>query len=190
MNWQTWEVELKFHVDDVAELEQQLARHGFENQQVEKHEDIYLQHPCRDFRATDEAFRLRSVNGQAFMTYKGPRQPGPVKTREEIELPVANEGPPAAHWLILLERLGFQPVVPVRKVRHIYQSPIVQGRDVLVTIDAVEQLGNFAEVEIVVNDPSKLDDARTRIQRLAERLGLQRVEPLSYLAQLLRQSNG
>ena len=33
--------------------------------------DEYFSHPCRDFAATDEAFRVRRAGDDWFVTYKG-----------------------------------------------------------------------------------------------------------------------
>ncbi len=77
----SWEVEQKYRVQDPPQLIRNLATMGFSERVVELHEDTYLRHPCRDFRATDEAFRVRVVNETCCLTYKGPREPGIVKTR-------------------------------------------------------------------------------------------------------------
>ena len=74
--------------------------------EVDDHEDIYLNHPARDFAETNEAFRIRRISDENRITYKGPRRSGPTKTREEIEIPFAS-GPDRFQQLLrLLENLG------------------------------------------------------------------------------------
>ncbi|KUO86543.1 MAG: hypothetical protein AT709_07990 [Caldivirga sp. MG_3] len=67
------EVEVKFRIRDVKGLVNRLrgfATHIGSN--VE--EDHYFNHPCRDFRSTDEAVRVRVYgSGRVTVTYKGPR---------------------------------------------------------------------------------------------------------------------
>lgn len=179
-----WEVELKFVVSDPLALLEQLARQQAVEQETEQHIDIYLAHPCRDFKATDEAFRLRQFNSQACMTYKGKRLPGKVKTRPEIELSIRLDEIP--QWLQMMQHLGFRPLPEVRKSRRIFRLPNVADQPTFtVTLDNVADLGTFAEVELVVQQASELDSARGRIESLATSLLLQDVQPRSYLSLLL-----
>lgn len=184
MSQKTWEVELKFHVDDPGELASRLAVIGFQQVDVQQHEDVYLRHPCRDFAATDEAFRIRRVNDSACLTYKGPRSTSIVKTREELELSI--DGSSVEQWKSLMNRLGFQQVVPVRKRRQVFaQRSQAEFSGIHVTIDCVEQLGTFAEIEIVVSEVKDLPEAESRVIGLAQRLELHRRQPQSYLSMLL-----
>lgn len=184
MSQSAWEVELKFHLDDSSAVETKLREMGFMECEVQQHEDQYFRHPCRDFTVTDEAFRLRTINSTAMLTYKGPRLAGPVKTREEIELAI--EGAEVEAWKLLIGKLGFTPVPAVRKLRRVFRGDNKgPDADLVLTLDQVEQLGNFAEVEIVVSDPQLLASAENRILQLAKSLGLEKVQPKSYLVMLL-----
>lgn len=181
-----WEVEQKFVVTDVVHLRAQLAQHGYQQTGSEQHCDIYFRHPCRDLRANDEAFRLRTVNADCCLTYKGQRLPGPVKMRPEIELDI-NAGQRAS-WLLMLQHLGFEPLPMVRKRRHNFAAhgPATENRaKVLVSLDEVERLGTFAELELIVDDADQLQSAGTQISQLATQLGLVTVQPQSYLSLVL-----
>lgn len=178
-----WEVEQKYIVDDVVSLRTNLAAQGFEWINSEANSDIYFRHPCRDLRATDEAFRLRTVDDRCCVTYKGKRLPGPVKTRPEIELDVSR----ADHdsWLVMLQHLGFKPLPAVNKHRQNFAlSQNIEAKlpKIHVTLDEVEFLGYFAELELIVTEESQLDLAASRIEQLACRLGLVSVQPRSYLS--------
>ncbi|MFO0941390.1 MAG: class IV adenylate cyclase [Pirellulales bacterium] len=178
----SWEVELKFHIDELLQVEQQLATVGFVQIEFQRHQDCYYRHPCRDFIQTDEAFRIRCVNDDAMVTYKGPRHAGPVKTREEIELMIqANQ---LGQWKTIVEKLGFSPVVPVRKTRRVLSSDKPEYSGIHVTLDNVEQLGLFAEIEIVVHQKQELQAAEKRVTELAKLIGLERHQPRSYLSLL------
>ena len=133
------EVEVKLRVDcgDLSLLRERLAGEGARFAGAEREVDTYYLHPCRDFLATDEALRLRRDSRGLVLTYKGPRvSVGGVKGREEIEVEV--RGDVGA----ILERLGFTPGVVVAKDREYYELP-----GALVTLDRVEGLGCFVEVE-------------------------------------------
>jgi adenylate cyclase, class 2 len=178
-----WEIEQKFEVEDAEALRSHLAAQGFVLIDIETNSDIYFRHPCRDFRLTDEAFRVRQVNERCCLTYKGPRLPGPVKSRPELELEV--QAAQRLQWLEMLERLGFVPLPAVEKRRHNYQrvahdsAPFSQ---IHVTIDEVEQLGTYAELELIVTDQSQIAGAAEAIQQLAASLQLHALQPRSYLS--------
>lgn len=181
----SWEVEKKFHVDNVEALRQRLSQFGFMQGEREQHRDTYFRHPCRDLRATDEAFRLRMVNSEACITYKGPRlkSSSEVKTRTEIELNVdASEN---EQWRMMLQHLGFAAVPTVEKTRQLYTSLDEAWNSVIVALDCVEQLGDFAEIEILVTDDTQLGAAQATINHLGEQLGLSRPQSRSYLSLLL-----
>ncbi len=183
MSASSWEVELKFHVQDSQAIERNLRQVGFVEVEVQIHEDRYLRHPCRDFTKTDEAFRIRRVNDQAMVTYKGPRHAGPVKTREEIELAI--DASQLDQWQLLVSRLGFQQVVPVLKTRRVFRCDTDQYAEIHVTLDEVQQLGSFAEIEIVVAQAEELPNAEKRVSQLAKLIGLEQSQPRSYLSLLL-----
>jgi adenylate cyclase class 2 len=181
-----YEVEIKFqcpgHEAMSARLEALGATPGPEIDQA----DAYLAHPSRDFAATNEALRIRREGPLNRVTYKGPKHPGPTKTREEIEIPF--QGGPDGFEAIsrLFEALGFRPVAVVRK-RRVPHHVHVQGREMEVTLDLAEELGPFVEVEALASDPADLPAAQAAVQALAAELGLTDadVERRSYLKMLL-----
>lgn len=176
------EAECKFRVEDASLLEERLASAQAVFRGTERHCDTYLRHPSRDFRQTDEALRVREIDGQPHITYKGPRQPGPIKIRPEIELPLVPTTTDS--WLQIWTHLGFEVAAKVEKVRSIYEV-IHDGRKLTVTIDRVSQLGTFAEIERVLANREETDLAQRDILALAERIGLTTIERRSYLGLLL-----
>jgi len=125
-------------------------------------EDHYFAHPCRDFRETDEALRLRIERGsgsaKCTLSYKGPREnlDGAVKKRVEIEVEV---GDPEA-LKIVLSRLGFSTIAVVYKKRSLYRVG-----NCVVSVDFLPGIGYFVEVEgseeAVLNLSSKLSECLT-----------------------------
>jgi adenylate cyclase class 2 len=100
--------------------------------------------------------RARDAAGDAVtqtVTFKGPRRPGPLKSREEIELTVS--GGNAQH---LLEQIGFAPALSFEKRRESWELDGCK-----VELDELPLLGRFVEIEGPTEEP---------VLRLRERLGL------------------
>jgi len=178
-----YEVEQKFPVEEMAAVEKRLGEMGAEVSETRVEEDTYYVHPARDFARTDEALRIRRAGQTNKITYKGPKIDQTTKTREEIDLEVGPGAESATAWATLLEALGFSPKATVRKQRR---KALVewQGRRVEVSLDEVDRVGTFVELELVVEEDG-LDDARSCIAALARALGLEASERRSYLELLL-----
>jgi len=128
------EIEIK------AKIEEDLSNKIIENNGVFLREvfqeDIYFNHPCRDFKESDEALRLRKERNNFILTFKGRREEGKIKKREEIEAKVEES------IIEILERLGFKKVCIIRKKRKEFSLGNVK-----IFIDDVENLGKFIEIE-------------------------------------------
>lgn len=193
----TYEVEQKFPVANMAKLEAALVALDVAISPPHSEVDLYFAHPARDFAKTDEALRVRRKGSAAYITYKGPKIDATTKTRQEIELPLiavdkssdpsAEKDPSAEQaataWANLLEKLGFTRVAEVHKSRRKALVPW-EGRRVEASLDEVEQVGTFAELELVV-EAEELEPAKACIASLAARLGLANSERRSYLELLL-----
>ncbi|MGM0770073.1 MAG: class IV adenylate cyclase [Halobacteriota archaeon] len=142
---------------------------------TEDHLDVYYNAPHRDFAETDEALRLRSVNGGTRMTYKGRKLDSVSKTREEFETPVDGE---AAKGILV--SLGFFESGIVKKTRDIYRYG-----DITICLDLVEGLGEFVEVEYVSG--SDIDSHRDRLFEFIESIGLKKEDSIrtSYFEMLM-----
>ena len=184
-----FEVEVKYRDVDHDALRRALAELGAEEGAAIDEEDSYLNHPARDFAASNEALRIRRVGDENRVTYKGPKEPGPTKTREEIEVPFAPGPGRFGELSRMLERLGFRPVAVVRK-RRVPFSLTFAGRPLEITLDRAEGLGDFAEVEALADSRDDLPDAQRAVLELAAVLGLTAVEPRSYLRMLLETRAG
>ncbi len=182
-----FEVELKFRVPDPVELGRRLADRGAIVEATVAHEDVYFAHPSRDFASTGEAFRIRGEGDANRITYKGPKWSGPTKTREEIELEFAAGLELRGELRLVFERLGFGVVATVRKRRTSHRLG-VGGRSMTVAVDEAESLGNFAEVETLVDVEADLGSAQNAVLDLARDLGLTELESRSYLRMILEKS--
>lgn len=178
-----YEVEQKFPVADLRTVEARLAAMGVSISEPRREVDRYYRHPARDFALTDEALRLRRVGDVNSITYKGPKIDATTKTRHEIDLPLPPGHATADAWESLLESLGFTSVAQVRKNRRKAIVPW-QDRQVEASLDEVDWLGTFMELELVTS-ADDLEAAKACITSLAAELGLSRSERRSYLELLL-----
>jgi len=175
-----YEVEVKYRLADYDQLVARLVQRRANREPAIDQEDTYLSHPSRDFAVTNEALRIRRIRPENRITYKGPRQRGPTKTREEIEMILAPGDLAFSQLQRLFENLGFRPVATIRKSRtsfHVTQ----QGLDLEVALDRALGLGDFAEIEALAAHESELPAAQAAVLALAAELGLTEVEPRSYL---------
>lgn len=177
----TLEVELKFRVADRDALLRGLAALGVVPGAPVRQVDRYFNHPARDFAATDEAFRIRTVGDRHLLTYKGPKLDLRTKTRREIETPLDPADPRAEPKIReTLLALGFREVGCVEKHRaagHLAHG----GRDVEILLDEVADLGTFAEIETLA-DEAEQEAAKEVVLEVARRLGLTDPIRRSYLA--------
>lgn len=188
----SFEVEIKFRTDTDDTCHAELARLGelgADSLPGFEQEDVYLGHPTRDFGVTGEAFRLRREAEANCVTYKGPRQAGPTKTREEIEVGFASGSDAHQQMRRVWELLGFRPVAVLHKRRQPYHL-VRGGRALAVVLDLAEGLGAFAEVETIAADAADLPAAQAAVLELARELGLTAVEPRAYLQMVLEQGRG
>lgn len=165
------EAEVKARVDDPEVARERLIEHGAEHQATVEQADVYFDHPSRSFADTDEALRVREQGERALLTYKGPKLDASTKSRRELETGLDD----AAATRAMLEALGFTPQPTVSKRREVFALD-----EVTATLDRVEGLGTFVELERLV-DPDELDAAREQLLDLAEELGFDRLERASYL---------
>jgi adenylate cyclase class 2 len=174
-----FEVELKYRLNEPACWQAALAAAGATFDASFQQLDTYYRHPVRDFARTDEALRLRKNGDDILLTYKGPRLNGRTKTRQEIEVPIGAGAATLAQFAAILLALGFQAVFTVKKHRQ-PGTLSWQGRKIHLALDHIEGVGHFLELESIA-DGSSLEAAQVAVASLASHLGLNEVEPRSYL---------
>ena len=186
-NEQKFEVEMKFPLDQSPAAIERLRGLGYSPSEPHCEADHYYNHPSRDFAETDEAFRIRESRGGVELTFKGPKLDRVTKTREEIEIPLQVEPHTVASARRMIEALGFRPVATVAKRRR--RGVIAfQDRAVTVVWDELEGIGEFLELEMVV-EQGQLDEARQALLALADYLQLGPSTRASYLELVLRKAN-
>jgi adenylate cyclase class 2 len=171
------EVEIKIPIDDIEKLRNIIKRRGT-LVSIIKQNDIYFQHPSRDFSLTDEALRLREEDNKYQLTYKGPKISEMSKTRTEITINVNDFNKTKQ----LLEYLGFKTFINITKIRETYKI-----NEFFVSIDYVNGLGYYAELEKEVSDIRRVSEIENELINLAKDLGLDVTKNIrkSYLELLL-----
>ena len=177
------EIEAKFPVSDHGEVQHQLRAWGAHFDEEREDADQYFNAPDRDFARTDEALRVRSIGPANLVTYKGPKTEAQTKTRTEIEVPLAAGAVMAEEFGRLLVHLGYRPVAVVHKRRTIAHMKR-DGFDLEISLDNVDEVGRFVEVEILA-PAEALEAARKVLLKVAADLGLKGQERRSYLEMLL-----
>lgn len=170
------EVEVKFRIENIKEVEEKMEKMA--ELIIEKTEyDIYFNSPWKDFKKSDEALRIRRDTEGTNITYKGPKIDSRTKSREEVKLDISDY----RYGVELLKGLGFNPFGEVVKNRKIYD---LEGATV--TVDRVENLGEFLEIELQAND-SEVDKKTEQIFSLAKKLGFSEEQSIrkSYLELLM-----
>jgi len=175
------EIEVKVKADHLK-AHHVLKKIGAVKLGVESQSDVYFAAPYRDFAKTDEALRIRSLNDQAVLTYKGPKLDGISKTREEFETSVDEET-----TIQILHALGFSEAGVVRKKREVFRAG-----EITVCLDIVEGLGEFLEVEIVADSEKELEASRAKLFELLKQFGAEEKDSIrtSYLEMILEKNKG
>ncbi|MFW9907527.1 MAG: class IV adenylate cyclase [Candidatus Thorarchaeota archaeon] len=172
---ESYEVEVKVPISDEKTIERIIIEAGGRRLNSEFQSDLYYDHPCRSFSQTDEAIRLRvreSDNDQPLptseyspieLTYKGPKVDKTTKTRLEYTSGISNFEAISS----ILRHTGFKLVATIKKHRTFFDID-----EITVSIDNVEGVGKFIELELVSNSEKEMQDARDRILLLVKHLGL------------------
>jgi len=196
-----YEVEIKVPADTDA-VRERLRGAGAERVDARRQRDAYYDAPHRDFAETDEALRLRresplpdgigegvdaasaanSTSETTKVTYKGPLLDEGSKTRAEHETAV-DDGDAMAG---VLSGLGFEPAAVVEKRREFWSFA-----GFTVTLDAVEGVGEFVEIEREIDDEDAIEATRDEALETLERLGLDGDSQVrtSYLGLLLAEES-
>ena len=177
-----YEVELKFALADPDAMVAELSGRGARRGRTVEQRDVYFSHPQRDFGRTDEALRVRTIDGDGYVTYKGPVVDSQTKTRREIEIGLSGQDA-GARLGQMLELLGFRPVREVRKQRQPFHLEW-QDCEFEIAIDQVAGLGTFVEVETLADEAAR-PAALEAILSLVAQLRLPPPERKSYLCLLL-----
>lgn len=161
------EVEVKAKIENFDDMKKKLENLGAIKSKKEFQEDIYFNSPIVDFANTDEALRIRTTKENEktniFITYKGPKIDSKSKTRKEIEIEIED----SEKCSDIFQNLGFTKVRAVRKNRQYYTY-----KNFEISLDDVEGLKPYMEIEISLEDGSDYNEAQEKIFELFSKLGI------------------
>jgi adenylate cyclase class 2 len=134
------ETEVKIRLHEARAVLERLHNAGFSEAAPRMFEtNTIYDTKNKDLRQDNMLLRLRNAGGQHVITWKGRGEPGPHKSRPEIETRVTSGE--SMHQI--LGQLGFHPTFRYEKFRTEYAS---EGAPGVVTIDETP-IGNFLEIE-------------------------------------------
>ena len=139
------EIEIKFLLPDLRDMERRLKRAGFRRQTARTHEmNTLYDLPSGELVRRGEVLRLREYGGKWKLTHKSKGKTGRHKTRIEHEVTVSD----GAHAEGILTALGYIPTFRYEKFR----SEWTDGAGHVVLDET--PIGNFGEIE---GPPSWID---------------------------------
>ena len=183
------EVEVKLPIPDPEGVKNRILEAGFKEQRFIEERDTYFDNARGDIRANGEALRVRETKDcrtgkkQAQINYKGKKLDTQTMTRRELETGVED----GAVCREILQAIGYSPAEPeVIKVRTMLQKDSVTA-----CLDNVRGLGDFLELEILVESEEKKDAALGQIKDILNSLGYQVSDTVqtSYLSMLQRKAD-
>ena len=132
------EIEIKFRIDNVRDLNRRLRKSGFRLITPRTHEiNTLYDLPDKSLRRRGELLRLRKYGSEWILTHKAKGKAGRHKTRVETETKVAD----GAKMEAILRALGFAPTFRYEKFRAEWSDG--KGH---VVVDQTP-IGDFGEIE-------------------------------------------
>jgi adenylate cyclase, class 2 len=168
------EIEAKLKVDALEPIAQKLAQIGATAGGEVVQTDYYFDDAESSLAKSDKALRMRKEvqegKEKTILAYKGPRENGKFKRRQEVQFGVDN----AQQTIALLGALGYEKSLVIQKRRKLWW---LEGCEI--ALDELPQLGTFVEIE----GPSE-----EKIADVQSRLGLAQVPHIkeSYAALIWR----
>lgn len=163
------EVEVKLPINNIEKLQLDLNRLGFIKTGLFCEEDCYFDNGDCQIRTNGEALRIRKItdfqskSSDTVITFKGKKMDQVSMSRRELETQIAD----AETGIQIFEALGFRIVPPkVIKIRNEYKIGQMTA-----CIDQVQNLGDFLELEIVIQEGEDKDEALGQIENVLQNLG-------------------
>lgn len=183
------EAEMKCKIRDKDAVFRKLLSLGFQEDFHVKETDTYFDNEQGVIRNGDSALRIRETidlsDGRrlSMITFKGKKMDLTSMTRPEFETEVESADTMEA----ILNALGYRKVQPV-VVKERTQFSL---EEMHACLDTVEGLGDFLELEVMVETESERDDTLIRIEDMLETLGfsLPDTTTTSYLSQLQKETD-
>lgn len=155
------EMELKVRLTDKAEIIKQLEQKVCQWTEPSHQEDIiYIKRDIEKALGLP-VFRIRKTENKTILTLK--IQERDLNTAKELELEISDDR--IMHQM--LQELGFDAKVEVKKKRR---DTVYRGYTI--SIDEVERLGDFLEIEKIAADDAEREKEYDKMMKILIELGL------------------
>ncbi|MEA1998495.1 MAG: class IV adenylate cyclase, partial [Euryarchaeota archaeon] len=170
--------ETKLKIDCTEPIEERIKELTGEYKGEKTEIDLYFDHSNIHILSSGGALRVRDADGKYRLTYKGPKKDDETTSRDEIEIGIES----ASEMIKILGELGFYEIYEVKKLRKTYLL-----KDLVITLDDVDGLGEFIEVEGKASNDWEFKEKKDEIFKLLKKLGLStdEISQRSYLEMLL-----
>lgn len=172
------EVETKLKTDCMEHIEERIKEFNVQYKGEKTQIDLYFDNPNIQILSGGGALRVRDTDGKYRLTYKGPKKDNETTSRAEFEIRIES----AREMIKILDELGFYKICEVKKFRKTYLL-----EDLIITLDNVDGLGEFIEVEGKASNDEEFEQKKDEIFKLLKKLGLstEEISQRSYLEMLL-----
>ncbi|MCH8908051.1 MAG: class IV adenylate cyclase [Candidatus Heimdallarchaeota archaeon] len=161
---------------EISKIKANLQFLGAKYLRTEEATDYYFQHPNRNFSKTDEALRMRKTENYTELTYKGPKLTTKSKSRLELTAQLMDD-----KIIDILKELGFNQTGLVGKKREMWELD-----DVTISLDEVENLGEFVELEIILDSKDEIAQIELKLCKMSKRIGIKQAQIRTSYLQLLQ----
>lgn len=157
------EVEIKAWVDDFDHIKSLLdSKYSFVKDYDK--EDVYLK-GIDSITGKEKEVRLRRVGNESIVTYKERSHIDKVEVNLEKEFSVDD----SKTFLFIAEKLGYIPYIRKNKKGHCYTSS-----NITIELSHVDRLGDFIEIEYIVENEGGVDNATSDIFVILDELKIPR----------------
>lgn len=179
------EVELKVKILSKEEIINKLENLNFIKSSLVVETDTYFTSSHHDFISLDEALRIRNVlnkstnETKSVITYKGAKLDNISMSRKELETEIKD----SKIVKEILENIGFKSVPPLVKERQYLKN----NNNITACVDTVKGLGEYLELEIIVENNSDKEKSLVELENLLLKLGYSMKDTIStsYLSMLM-----
>lgn len=165
------EVEIKARVKSLGEVEARLPGRARLFGEIDFHDTYFCPAGVKGY--TQKRFRLRRAGPRSFVTAKQKVREGKVSADIEHEFEVSD----AEAFTRFALMFGFRVMIEKRKRGRRWLFEPLPGagseRPLVVELVTIEGLGDFVEVEIMVEKKEELAAAHRRIELVLEELGIE-----------------
>jgi len=174
------EVEIKAWVDSYENVKKELLEHYVFIKEYKKN-DLYLR-GLNSITMEEKEIRIRKVEDNSIVTYKERSHRDKVEVNIEKEFNVDDYD----NFLYILKAIGFQPYIKKEKIGYLFKK-----EDINIELSHVTGLGDFIEIEAILNDDSDINKATKAIYSILDNLKISRdrVEDKFYVQMLIDKKN-